>query len=412
MDSMEEIWFNDTPKWMDSTTISQFLDAIEGNENWRDDFKKAYALTHLKGPAQEFSKQNLFQDMNWKDVKLKLFERFKCQLSIWEKLEMKRNLKQNGNETIKNFYNRCVSYQYLFCDDFSETVLDSEIMLNFMLGMHKKILDTMHQRFSTLELDLKSCLSQTEIIELEMPIEKIPNVLNNEKSAALEQSNFVDVNHLSTNGHQAENQTLKINPSAGTFKKEPQFFAAASTDNWGVPKPSSGGRTEHQNPHQSFVNPKLNDNQTFKINHSEGTFKKEPQFFAAANSDNRGVPKPPSGGRPEHQNHPQSFVNPRLNQTTANIASPSRANSGTPVKKVVKNFNTPTKKIKAEFGTPSKLFLNDDFGTSSNVDGNITKSADGPVCNVCGKVFSKMSNARRHYKTTHEVNTKYSAISI
>ena len=75
------------------------------------------------------------------------------------------------------------------------------------------------------------------------------------------------------------------------------------------------------------------------------------------------------------------------------------------MKKVVKNFNTtPTKKIKAEFGTPSKSFLNDDFGTSSNVDGNITKSADGPVCNACGKVFSKMSNARRHYKTTHEVN--------
>ena len=321
MDSMEEIWFNDTPKWMDSTTISQFLDAIEGNENWRDDFKKAYALTHLKGPAQEFSKQNLFQDMNWKDVKLKLFERFKCQLSIWEKLEMKRSLKQNENETIKNFYTRCVSYQYLFCDDFSETVLDSEIMLNFMLGMNKKILDTMHQRFSTLELDLKSCLSQAEIIELEMPIEQIPNVLNDEKSVAIEPSNFVDVKHLSTNGHQSENQALKINPSAGTFKKEPQFFVAASTDNWGVPKPSLGGKTEHLNPHQSFVKPKSNDNQTFKINHSEGTFKKEPQFFAAANY-NQGVPKPPSGGRPEHQNHPQSFVNPRLNQTPANISSP------------------------------------------------------------------------------------------
>ena len=404
MDSMEEIWFNDTPKWMDSTTISQFLDAIEGNEDWRDDFKKAYALSHLKGPAQEFAIQNLFKDMNWNDVKLKLFEHFKCQLSIWEKLEMKRNLKQNGNETIKNFYNRCVSYQYLFCDDFSETVLDSEIMLNFMLGMNGKILDTMHQRFSALELDLKSCLSQTVKIELEMPIEEIPKVLSNEKSATLEQPNFVDVNHLATNGHQAENQTLKLNPSDCTFKKEPQFFAAVSTDNWGVPKPSSGGRTEHQNPHPSFVNPKSKDNQTFKINHSEGTFKEEPQFFAAANSDNWGVPKIPLGGRPEHQNHYQSFVNPILNQKAAKIASPSRANSETPVKKVLKNFNTPTKKIKAEFGTPSKLFLNDDFGASSNVDGNITKSADGPVCNVCGKIFSKMSNARRHYKTTHEVN--------
>ena len=170
-----------------------------------------------------------------------------------------------------------------------------------------------------------------------------------------------------------------------------------------MPKPSLGGRTEHQNPHQSFVNTKSNDNQTFRINHSEGTFKKEPQFFTTTNY-NQGMPKTSLGVRPEHQNHPQSFMNPKLNQTATNIASPSRANSGTPVKKVVKNFKTPIKKIKAEFGTPSKSFLNDDSGFSSNIDGNITKSADGPVCNVCGKVFSKMSNARRHYKTTHEVN--------
>ena len=28
---MDDIWFSDTPLWMDSTTVSQFLDAIEGN---------------------------------------------------------------------------------------------------------------------------------------------------------------------------------------------------------------------------------------------------------------------------------------------------------------------------------------------------------------------------------------------
>ena len=51
MNSMDEIWFTDTPTWMDTTTISQFLDDIEGRENWRDDFKKAYAFCHLKGMA-------------------------------------------------------------------------------------------------------------------------------------------------------------------------------------------------------------------------------------------------------------------------------------------------------------------------------------------------------------------------
>jgi len=42
--------------------------------------------------------------------------------------------------------------------------------------------------------------------------------------------------------------------------------------------------------------------------------------------------------------------------------------------------------------------------SSNNIDGNISKSADGAICtcNVCGKILSCMSSARRHYKTTHE----------
>ena len=56
---MEELWFVDTPQWMDSTTISQFLDAIEGTENWTDEDKKAYALSHFKGQAETFAQQYL-----------------------------------------------------------------------------------------------------------------------------------------------------------------------------------------------------------------------------------------------------------------------------------------------------------------------------------------------------------------
>ena len=41
---MDDIWFSDTPLWMDSTTVSQFLDAIEGNE--------VYILEHILASAQ------------------------------------------------------------------------------------------------------------------------------------------------------------------------------------------------------------------------------------------------------------------------------------------------------------------------------------------------------------------------
>ena len=35
-----DIWFEQTPQWMDAMTISQFLDAIEGTENWGEEDKK------------------------------------------------------------------------------------------------------------------------------------------------------------------------------------------------------------------------------------------------------------------------------------------------------------------------------------------------------------------------------------
>ena len=300
---MAEIWFFGTPMDSYSTTISQFLDAIEGTGDWSDEEKKTFALNHLKGPAENFSQENLQADMSWNDIKVKLFERFKCHLNVWDKIEMKRNLAQDDNENVRDFYNRCVSYQYLLCDDYSETVLDNEILTTFMLGMHKSILDTMHQRFSTSELDLNLCLTEAEIIESEIPPpkeqEKNPGS-NNGASAHHQESNFVD-------------------------------------------------------------------NPAFNYNHSAGTFKKEPQDVGLA-------------------------------------PGPSKVKNGSPVKKVKKEFSTPSKKqIKTNFGTPPKV-PNADFGAPSNIDGYLTQTADGGVsCNVCGKVVSCMSSARRHYKTTHEV---------
>ena len=59
-------------------------------------------------------------------------------------------------------------------------------------------------------------------------------------------------------------------------------------------------------------------------------------------------------------------------------------------------FSRPVQTIKRE--------PNADFAAPSNIGGYLTQNPDGGVsCNVCGKVVSCMSSARRHYKTTHEV---------
>ena len=170
-----------------------------------------------------------------------------------------------------------------------------------MLGMHKSILDTMHQRFSTSELDLNLCLTEAEIIESEIP-------------------------------------------KADLVQKNPG-------------NSSKNGATAHQETTPAF-----------NFNHSAGTFKKEPGLNLSSNSP-----------------------------------GPSKANPGSLVKKVKKEFSTPPQKSKTNFGTPPKI-PNADFGAPSNIDGQLTQTADGGVsCNVCGKVVSCMSSARRHYKTTHEV---------
>ena len=166
---MEEIWFDDTPQWME-TTVSQFLDTIEGNENWNENDKKTFALNHLKGAAEVFSQRHIQADMDWNTIKVKLFEQFKCQVNIWDKVEMHRNLVQSETEMVRDFYNRCVSFQYIFCDDYGELVLDNDIMINFLHGMNRITYNTLYERLSLTEniLDLNLCLSEAEVIETEM----------------------------------------------------------------------------------------------------------------------------------------------------------------------------------------------------------------------------------------------------
>ena len=165
---MEELWFVDTPVWTE-TTISQFLDIIEGNETWNDVDKKTFTLNHLKGAADLFAKEHLQIDMDWDTIKLKLFEQFKCQVNVWDKVEMKRNLVQGENETLRVFYNRCVSYQYILSDDYGELVMDNDIMINFLHGMNRQIFNILSERLSISEniVDLNLCVSEAEVIEAE-----------------------------------------------------------------------------------------------------------------------------------------------------------------------------------------------------------------------------------------------------
>merc|ERR1719305_1719158 len=76
--------------------------------------------------------------------------------------------------------------------------------------------------------------------------------------------------------------------------------------------------------------------------------------------------------------------------------------------KLAEEFGVLPKSPNVDFGTHF-MMPNTDLepptpNSSNDIDGNISKSADGAICtcNVCGKILSCMSSARRHFKTTHE----------
>ena len=268
---MEEIWFGDTPQWLE-TTISQFLDAIEGNENWNENDKKMFALTHLKGAAEDFSQRH-FQssDTDWNTIKVKLFEQFKCQINIWDKVEMHRSLVQNENESVRDFYNRCVSYQYIFCDDYGELVLDNDIMINFLHGLNRITYNSLFERLSMTEniLDLNTCLSEAEVIETEMT--------NSEHLADeddLLQQDHQAFNNQSGNYNVPQEEQFEYNPTPilkrenPNFKTEPQNIGRGISTNSHMMAGSSSTMINYQIPPKKVKQTIKSESQVVFENHN------------------------------------------------------------------------------------------------------------------------------------------------
>ena len=160
----EDIWFDDTPQTLGSTTIGQYIASIESNSNLENYEKTKFALNHLKGPADLFAKtNNLNEHMEWSVVRKKLHQRFKSKLTLWQKVKLRRNLVQTSNETVKEFFERCVSCQYMICDDYGDSVMERDIQMNFLLGMKKQIYEELTRINHYIDLD--TCLHEAERLE-------------------------------------------------------------------------------------------------------------------------------------------------------------------------------------------------------------------------------------------------------
>ena len=245
------------------------------------------------------------------------------------------------------------------------------------------------------------CLSEAEVIESEIPKEQriAGSFYANNNNGVVQKSKNVPANVPAIGDNSISVQEHFTDASAGIFKREPQDIGMNfSSQSSGLNKASPGIG--------------MNSN-------ISGPNKASPGIGMNFGSNSSGPSKASPGIGMNSGPNKANFGNP--------VPKIKKEFSTTPTKKILpsprtlgQNFGTPPKKIKTDFGTPPKnpnavsgaqsgatLFKmpKTDFEAASRIDQHITKSADGSTCtcNVCGKVLSVMSSARRHYKTTHEV---------
>ena len=135
-------------------TMGQFLNFIDSND-WSDEEKRCYIFEHLEQPALRIAITNLknCENIEWRDMKRKLIERFYVKLNIKQKVELKKALMQRFDESCQDFLDRCKKFQYLLCDDDVDSVTERDILINFLLGLRSDFFNTLinNENLQTLE---------------------------------------------------------------------------------------------------------------------------------------------------------------------------------------------------------------------------------------------------------------------
>ena len=123
-------------------TFGQFLSMIE-NIAWRSHLTeveiKEFCLLKLSDNALELFQNNLTK--SWNELKNLMFEKFPVQLTISEKVEVRKRLQQLDSESIDEFYERCIQAQYLVSDDIKDVGFEREVLLHFLIGLSPLIRD-------------------------------------------------------------------------------------------------------------------------------------------------------------------------------------------------------------------------------------------------------------------------------
>ena len=187
VNKIENIWFSGNILEENCPSIGQFLKYIDNDDTiTSDEDKKSLAFHHLKDIAKDFLEPIINQ--NWISLKNSLLSKFKCKLSLKDKIDLRRYLIQHENENCKQFHFRCEKWQFLLCDDKKDKVFERDILINFVSGLKEDIYQKLVHDSNI--SDLETCVKLA--IEIEQVV--FQSVYNDGENVKVE----VDVKNIKT----------------------------------------------------------------------------------------------------------------------------------------------------------------------------------------------------------------------
>ena len=145
---MEDLCFIGNSLKTSDPSIGQFLNHIENQPDLTNQEKRAYAFSHLSLSVKE--NLQFDGDGKWQDLRKILFRKYRSRLNLKEKIVLQKSLLQHDEESVKEFFDRCMKSQYILHDDIEDMLCDNDVVFSFVIGLkdhiHQKLLlnDNIH----------------------------------------------------------------------------------------------------------------------------------------------------------------------------------------------------------------------------------------------------------------------------
>ena len=134
------------PPWTNGEfqTCTAFINSLE--ENFDYNSIPTFLNKWLQGPALDWWTNFEHNNNDWNITKQEFILKFHSVLSVKEKVNIRQSLKQNPEESVEDFLDRCTCAQYAITDDADgiisnpvEAGFERDILLNFLLGMNQEL---------------------------------------------------------------------------------------------------------------------------------------------------------------------------------------------------------------------------------------------------------------------------------